>query len=59
MFVAFGTLTALPIGGQILIVNGGKYIGLIIFAGLSYTAAAACLIAARVLKVGWKIKMVY
>jgi hypothetical protein len=59
MFVAFGTLTALPIGGQILIANGGKYTGLIVFAGLSYTAAAACLIAARVLKVGWKIKMVY
>ncbi|KAE9371513.1 MFS general substrate transporter [Stipitochalara longipes BDJ] len=59
MFVAFGTLTALPIGGQILIANGESYTGLIIFAGLSYTAAAACLIAARVLKVGWKIKMVY
>lgn len=59
MFVAFGTLTALPIGGQILSVNGGSYTGLTIFAGLSYAAAAACLIAARVLKVGWKIKMVY
>jgi MFS family permease len=59
MFVAFGTLTALPIGGQILIANGGSYTGLIIFAGLSYTAAAACLIAARVLKVGWKLKMIY
>jgi len=59
MFVAFGTLTALPIGGQILTANGGEYTGLIIFAGLSYTAAAACLIAARVLKVGWNIKMIY
>ncbi len=59
MFVAFGTLTALPIGGQILTANGGKYIGLIIFAGLSYAAAAVCLIAARVLKVGWSINMVY
>jgi MFS family permease len=59
MLVAFGTLTALPIGGQILIANDGKYTGLIIFAGMSYTAAAACLIAARVLKVGWKINMVY
>jgi len=59
MFVAFGTLTALPIGGQLLAASGGKYTGLIIFAGLSYAAAAVCLIAARVLKVGWKIKMIY
>jgi MFS family permease len=59
MFVAFGPLTAIPIGGQILIANDGKYTGLIVFAGLSYTAAAACLIAVRVLKVGWEIKMVY
>ncbi len=59
MFVAFGTLTALPIGGQILSANGESYTGLIVFAGLSYAAAATCLIAARVMKVGWKIKMVY
>ncbi|KAE8447725.1 hypothetical protein EG329_010532 [Mollisiaceae sp. DMI_Dod_QoI] len=59
MFVAFGTLTGLPIAGQILQVCGGHYSGLIIFAGLSYVAAAICLIAARVLKVGWKINVIY
>lgn len=59
MFVAFGTLTALPIAGQILTACGGAYTGLIIFAGLSYAAAAVCLIGARVLKVGWKISTVY
>ena len=59
MFVSFGTLTALPIAGAILTACGGDFSGLVIFAGLSYTAAAGCLIAARVLKVGWKIKMVY
>jgi hypothetical protein len=59
MFVSFGTLTALPIGGAILTTSGGDFFPLIIFAGLSYVAAAGCLVAARVLKVGWKIKMVY
>ncbi|KAI6711594.1 hypothetical protein JHW43_005872 [Diplocarpon mali] len=59
MFVAFGTLTALPIGGQILITMNGDYTGLTIFAAMSYAAAAACLISARVLKVGWKLDVVY
>ncbi|PBP23531.1 hypothetical protein BUE80_DR005502 [Diplocarpon rosae] len=59
MFVAFGTLTALPIGGQILTVMNGDYTGLIVFAALSYAAAAACLMTARVLKVGWKLNVVY
>jgi len=59
MFVAFGTLTALPIGGQILTACGGNYNGLIVFAGLSYVGAAISLTAARVLKVGWKIKVIY
>jgi len=59
MVVAFGTLTALPIGGQILAANGGDFKGLIIFAGLSYVAAGICLIIARVLKVGWKFNVVY
>ncbi|KAF4636286.1 hypothetical protein G7Y89_g1799 [Cudoniella acicularis] len=59
MFVAFGTLTGLPIAGQILTANGGDYTGLIIFTGLSYAAALICLIAARVLAVGWKITIIY
>ncbi len=59
MFVAFGTLTALPIGGLILTTCGGNYNGLIIFAGLSYGAAAMSLITARVLKVGWKLHIIY
>lgn len=59
MFVAFGTLTALPIAGQILTLCDGDYYGLIVFAGLSYVAAAIALITARVLKVGWKINVIY
>lgn len=57
--VAFGTLSGLPIAGQILVASGGEYWGLITFAGLSYTAAMGLLIAARVLKVGWKIMIIY
>jgi hypothetical protein len=52
-------LTALPIAGQILTTNGGNYTGLITFAGLSYAAAAVCLVAARVLAVGWNFYTVY
>lgn len=59
MVVAFGTLTGLPIAGQILAMDHGDYTGLIIFAGISYLAAMACLVAARVLKVGWKLNVVY
>ncbi|CZS88694.1 related to monocarboxylate transporter 2 [Rhynchosporium graminicola] len=59
MFVSFGTLTALPIGGQILTMMDGDYTGLIIFAAASYVGAAVCLIAARVLKVGWKLNAIY
>lgn len=40
-------------------VSGGKYTGVIVFAGLSYAAAGICLVAARVLAVGWKLKVIY
>jgi MFS family permease len=53
MLVSFGTLTGLPIAGQILEASGGEYWGLIVFAGLAYAAAMICLITARVLAVGW------
>jgi len=59
MVVAFATLTALPLAGALLTALEGDFWGLIVFAGLSYVAAAAALIAARVLKVGWKIRVVY
>jgi len=59
MVVAFGTLTALPIGGAILTACGGNYTGLICFAGGSYVGAGLSLIAARVLAVGWKLNVVY
>ncbi|KAI9725885.1 MAG: hypothetical protein M1834_009473 [Cirrosporium novae-zelandiae] len=51
--VAFGTLTGIPIAGQILAVCGGKYWGLILFTGLNYVAGLICFMAARIIKVGW------
>jgi MFS family permease len=60
MVVAFGTLTGLPIAGQILTASGGEdYTGLIVFAGLSYALAGVFLIVARVLAVGWSMKTIY
>lgn len=59
MAVSLGTLTALPVAGQILTNSGGDFTGVIIFAGLAYFAAMVCLIAARILKVGWKWNVVY
>ncbi|RFU23641.1 hypothetical protein B7463_g12697, partial [Scytalidium lignicola] len=59
MLVSFGTLTGLPIAGQILTTDSGGYYGLIIFSGLSYAGAMLSLIIARVMVVGWKITTVY
>lgn len=53
--ISFGTLTSIPIGGQILEIAGG-YWGIITFAGLSYAAALICYIISRVLAVGWNPK---
>ncbi|KAJ8060631.1 hypothetical protein OCU04_010939 [Sclerotinia nivalis] len=59
MVVAFGTLTGLPIAGQILTASGGDYTWLIVFAGLSYALAGFLLIVARVWAVGWSIRTKY
>ncbi|KAH8808879.1 major facilitator superfamily domain-containing protein [Xylogone sp. PMI_703] len=59
MLVSFGTLTGLPIAGQILTTDGGQYYGLIIFSGLSYAGSMICLIIARIMVVGWKLTTVY
>ncbi|KAL8694614.1 MAG: hypothetical protein Q9218_000796 [Villophora microphyllina] len=57
--VSLGCLTGIPIGGQILSVNKGDYWGLIVFTGLCYAAGLICFITARVLKVGWSLKVLY
>lgn len=53
--ISFGTLTSVPIGGQILEI-GGDYWAVITFAGVSYIAALVCYIITRVLAVGWNPK---
>ncbi|KAI9836718.1 MAG: hypothetical protein M1837_003267 [Sclerophora amabilis] len=57
--VSIGTLTGLPIAGQILAVNGGAYWGLIVFTGICYAGALVTFVAARVLAVGWKLQAKY
>ncbi|KAL9000244.1 MAG: hypothetical protein Q9169_001146 [Polycauliona sp. 2 TL-2023] len=57
--VSIGCLTGIPIAGEILNRNQGDYWGLIVFTGLAYAAGLICFMAARIMKVGWKITAVY
>ncbi|MCJ1228915.1 hypothetical protein MMC12_005579 [Toensbergia leucococca] len=59
MVVSFGTLTGVPIAGQILEAGGGAYGGLIVFAGAAYAGAFVCFGAARTIAVGWGVWSVY
>ena len=55
MFPSFATLASVPIGGALL--GSGEtrddWLGLMLFAGLSYVIALGCFASARVLAVGW------
>lgn len=59
--VSFGTLTGIPIAGQILEACGGgdNYWGLITFTGCCYAIGLCCYITARVIKVGWGVRKIY
>ena len=57
--VSFGSLTGIPIAGQLVKACGGSYWGLIVFAGMSYAASLVAFGAARVLGAGWKVGVVY
>lgn len=57
--VSFGCLTGIPIAGQLLATDGGKYTGLIGFVGACYGGGLLCFIWARVLKVGWSLRKIY
>ena len=57
--VSFGCLTGIPIAGQLLATDGGKYTGLIGFVGACYGGGLICFIWARVLKVGWSLRKIY
>jgi MFS family permease len=57
--VSFGTLTGLPIAGILLQACNGNYYGLIVFTTGCYIASFICFVTARVIKVGWKINVLF
>lgn len=59
MVASFGTLSSVPIGGAILGdgMTQGRWMGLIVFSGVSYMIALACYMAARIMAVGWSPKV--
>lgn len=50
---SFSSLFTVPLAGEIVASRGGDYRVLIVFTGLVYVLAAAALLAAKVLRVGW------
>jgi MFS family permease len=57
--VSFGCLTGIPIAGEILVHNEGRYWGLMIFVGMCYVGALAALVMTRVQSRGWKLRIKY
>lgn len=57
--VAFGSLTGIPIAGQLVTACNGEYWGLIVFTACSYAASTVTLGAARVAGGGWTWKKIY
>lgn len=55
--ISFAALVGGPIGGAILQVDGGKYTGSIIWAGVSTAIGVCFVLAARVTKYGWNWKI--
>lgn len=53
--VGVGTLVGIPIAGEILLKNGGSYVGLIGFTGASYATGLGFFVWARVRVVGWGV----
>ncbi|PGG95576.1 hypothetical protein AJ79_09977 [Helicocarpus griseus UAMH5409] len=57
--VSFGTLTGTPIAGSILASNGGEFWGLITFTTVCYFAGLVCFVAAKVVRHGWNLWVIY
>jgi MFS family permease len=57
--VSFGCLTGVPIAGEILVRDGGRYWGLIVFVGVCYVAALVALVTTRVQSRGWSFRVKY
>ncbi len=53
------TLTGIPIAGQLVSGSGGSYQGLILFTGCCYVGGLAAFTAARVVAVGWRLKVIF
>lgn len=52
--VSFGTLTGVPIAGEILSRCNGEYWGLIVFTTCCYAVGLACVTAVKLIYVGWR-----
>lgn len=57
--VSFGTLTGVPIAGQLLTACNGSYWGVTVFTGLCYLISVVAFGAVRVMKAGWGLTTVY
>ena len=57
--VAFGSMTGIPIAGQLVTTCHGEYWGLIVFTVCSYSASCVLLSGARIVGAGWKWRTVY
>jgi len=57
--VSFGSMTGIPIAGQLVAACSGGYWGLIVFTGCSYAASTMMFTAARIVGVGWNLKKIY
>ena len=57
--VSIATLTGTAIGGAIIQACDGEYWGLALFTGVCYAGGFMAFAAARVVKVGWKIRTVF
>lgn len=55
--VAFAVLTGPPIAGALIQQNNGGYLYMQLFAGLSMSLGCAMLVAARVAKAGWALRI--
>ena len=56
-FVAIAVLISNPIGGALVTQDGGSYVHLQIWGGVTMCIGSAILMASRVALAGWKIKV--
>lgn len=55
LVTALGALTGSPIGGALVSAQGGSFLGLQLFCGISMLCSAVTFVAARHAQVGWRI----